>query len=87
MSDGLVQVGERGRELLHLPRGASVIRNSDFNDHAGARGGRVRLELGPGLEASILDQSARQSVEIAKAYDSQLGRSIADKRRRGALEF
>lgn len=85
MSDGLVEVGERGRELLALPRGAQVIRNSDLGNARG--GGRVRLELGQGLVASMLDESARQSVEIVQAYDSKLTTSVADKRRRGGLGF
>jgi hypothetical protein len=85
MSDGLVEVGERGRELLALPRGAQVMRgNSNLGS---ARGGRVRLELGQGLVASVLDESARQSVEIVQAYDSKLSTSVADKRRRGGLGF
>jgi hypothetical protein len=84
MSDGLVEVGERGRELLALPRGAQVIRNSDLGNR---RAGRVRLELGAGLVASVLDESARQSVEIVQAYDSKLNTSVADKRRRGGLGF
>lgn len=36
MTDGLVEVGERGKELLRLPKGAQVIRHSDIGDATGA---------------------------------------------------
>ncbi|RYE43607.1 MAG: hypothetical protein EOP24_27670 [Hyphomicrobiales bacterium] len=35
MTDGLVEVGERGKELLRLPKGAQVIRHSDISDAVG----------------------------------------------------
>jgi hypothetical protein len=41
--------------------------------HSGASGGQSRLvvSLGPGLEASILDQAAGQSIEIVEDYDER----------------
>lgn len=38
MTAGLVEVGERGREILNLPAGAQVIRHSDIDDAANAGG-------------------------------------------------
>jgi len=87
MTAGLVEVGERGRELLHLPAGAQVIRNSDIGNLAAGGGGRMRIELGPGLVASILDEAAGQTVDVVKAYDSNLGATVADKGRRAVKGF
>lgn len=61
---GLAMVGERGPELVNLPRGSQVIPNNQL------RGGGmsvVRLELSADLEARILEQSAGQSVQIVQA--------------------
>ncbi|UJW87953.1 phage tail length tape measure family protein [Devosia sp. SL43] len=44
MSAGLVEVGERGKELVQLPKGANVIRHNDIGDFAG--GGKTHVTFG-----------------------------------------
>jgi hypothetical protein len=64
---GLAMVGEQGPEILNLPRGSQVIPN-------GRGGGQstVRIELGPGLKAEMLQATGAQTVQIVEAYDSSL---------------
>lgn len=72
---GLAMVGERGPELVNLPRGSQVIPNSEL-----MAGGvtRVLVELGPDLEGRILTQSAGQSVQIVRASEpSTVQKSVA----------
>src|SRR5690606_28633546 len=61
---GMAWVGERGPELVNLPRGSQVIPN-----HALRGGGkdRVLVELGPGLEGRILQKSGQQSVQLIQS--------------------
>lgn len=59
-------VGERGPELFTPSSAGRITSNSDLASMAGG-GGKVSIYLGPGLEASLLDQSARQSIDIVRA--------------------
>lgn len=59
-------VGERGPELFTPSSAGRITSNSDLAGMAGG-GGKVSIYLGPGLEASLLDQSARQSIDIVRA--------------------
>ncbi|MCU0891157.1 MAG: hypothetical protein MUE77_05295 [Sandarakinorhabdus sp.] len=54
---GLAMVGERGRELVQLPRGSRVIPNGQTEAMMakGAGGGRVEVALAPGLVASMVE--------------------------------
>jgi hypothetical protein len=61
---GLAMVGERGPELVNLPRGSQVTPNSELMAGGATR---VLVELGPDLEGRILTQSAGQSVQIVAA--------------------
>jgi hypothetical protein len=42
---GLAWVGERGRELVRMPRGAQVIPNHRLNSAGGGGGGRLKVEF------------------------------------------
>ncbi|MCI5078247.1 hypothetical protein [Oricola sp.] len=66
---GLSWVGERGPELVNLPRGAQVYPNDVSEAMMSGRGGNstVRIELGEGLEARMLEKSAGQTFEIVRA--------------------
>ena len=62
---GMAIVGERGRELVNLPRGSQVIPNRQTEAMlGGGSGGSIRVYLGEGLRAEILDEAARKSVQI-----------------------
>lgn len=60
-------VGERGPELFTPSNAGTITSNYDLANMGSGGAGRVVIELGPGLEASMLDKSARQSVSIVKA--------------------
>lgn len=62
---GTYMVGENGPELFSPTSAGSITRNGDATASTGT--GRVEIYLGAGLEASILDQSAQQSVEIVRS--------------------
>ena len=68
MSAGLVEVGERGRELLALPAGAQVMRHTDIGDLGGSAS-RLEVSLSPELVASILEQAQGQAVTVVRAND------------------
>lgn len=77
---GAALVGERGPELVHLPRGSRVTPN-----HALGATGRVEISLGPDLEARFLNQAAAQSVTITQAGIKRMAPGVvADAQRRGA---
>lgn len=63
---GLAVVGERGPELVNLPRGSQVIPNSSLRSSGETL---VRVELGADLEGRILTQSAGQAVQIVQASE------------------
>jgi hypothetical protein len=66
-------VGERGMELFAPGQAGSIIPNhkirSAMGQDAGSGGGMsaIQISLGEGLEASILQKSASQSISITKA--------------------
>lgn len=90
---GLTWVGERGPELVNLPRGSSVMdaqRSARMLDGGGT--GRVLLELSPDLVGRILEQGKSQAIQITKAGLGQFERDVLprkqfavaqDARRRG----
>jgi hypothetical protein len=61
---GMTWVGENGPELLNLPRGSQVIPNHELGRMGESR---IRVDLGPGLVAQILQQAEQQSVQIVKS--------------------
>ena len=63
---GMAWVGERGPELVGLPRGAQVIPNYDLGSMAGGMS-VVRVELGEGLEGRILQKAGNQAVQLVGA--------------------
>ncbi|MET3925547.1 phage tail length tape measure family protein [Devosia sp. 2618] len=69
MTAGLVEVGERGRELVNLPAGANVIRHSDIGDVGQGGASRVLVELSPDLVGRVLEQTGEQTVSLVKAND------------------
>ncbi|MGR3452876.1 hypothetical protein [Pseudooceanicola sp.] len=60
---GLAWVGERGPELVDLPRGSRVIPNHNL---PAAQGGKLEVILGEGLEARWLNRAAGQSAKITQ---------------------
>lgn len=62
---GMTWVGEKGPELLNLPRGSQVIPNHELR--ASNNGPSVvRVDLGPGLVGAILKQAGDQAVQIVQ---------------------
>lgn len=68
---GLAWVGERGPELVNLPRGSQVIPNGPSMAMAANQNTTsvVRIELGPDLEGRVLTQAAGQTVQIVQASE------------------
>lgn len=66
---GLAWVGERGPELVNLPRGSQVYDHQ--RSMAMVANGNslsvVRIELGPELEGRVLTQAAGQTIQIVAA--------------------
>lgn len=78
---GLARVNERGGEIMNLPKGTQVIPHDISKRMAdnGGGGGQsvIRLELSPDLEARVLQQAGRQSLQIVQAADKRLPDRIA----------
>lgn len=68
---GLALVGERGPELVNLPRGSQV-----FPHGSSPESGRVEIVLGPGLEARFLNRAAEQSVAITRTGMAEVRRDV-----------
>lgn len=66
---GMSWVGERGPELVNLPKGAQVIPNGPSMAMAANNNivSLVRIELSGDIEGRILEQSGAQSVQIVRA--------------------
>jgi len=74
---GLARVNERGGEIMNLPRGTQVIPHDISKrmarDAAGAGGSAaIAISLSEGLEASILERTGAQTVQIMRASDRRL---------------
>jgi phage-related protein len=75
---GLAMVGERGPELVDLPRGSRVFTNSKSQEmlrDAGGGGGLsgvLQVRLADGLVAELLQQAGQQSIQIVQANNRQL---------------
>ena len=73
---GPTWVGERGPEIVNLPRGSQVFDAARSQNMANGGVTRILLDLNPDLEARILEAAAGQSVKIAQSgfeqYDRQL---------------
>lgn len=77
---GLSWVGERGPELVNMPRGSQVISNRDLraaND--GSRGAHVTVGIDPrnGNLTAFVDGRAAQMVPIAAQAGSNMAQAIA----------
>jgi molecular chaperone GrpE (heat shock protein) len=68
---GLALVGERGPELVNLPRGSQVIPNSQLREGGGGQV-VVVIESGEMFEARVQEISGGVSAQAVKAYDSQM---------------
>lgn len=91
---GLAMVGERGPELVNLPRGSQVLNASRTRDVMNGGGGTVRImiEEAPGFAARVRTESRDVAVEVVKAGIGEYDRMGApeafqriqnDPRRRG----
>lgn len=77
---GLAMVGERGAELVDLPRGSRVYNASQTRDIMGGGqqgGGVLQVRLSDGLVAELLQQSGQQSIQIVQANNRQLPDMVA----------
>jgi len=85
---GLTRVNEQGGEIMNLPKGTQIIPH-DISKMMAKNAGRaqsgtsaVEIRLGPGLEGSILQRAAGQSLQIVQMgmaeQDRQLGASIQE---------
>lgn len=83
---GLAVVGERGRELVNLPRGSQVIPNNNLpsgvmraGGGAGPVSGTISLELTDDLNARIVSVSGPIAVEINRALQPEtVSKSVAE---------
>lgn len=73
---GLAMVGERGRELVQLPRGSRVIPNGQTEAMMakGGGGGRVEVALAPGLVASMVEGAVTVAQRTASEQIRQVTR-------------
>lgn len=72
---GLTRVNERGGEIMNLPSGTQVIPHDISKRMASdAAGGSmaIAISLSDGLEASILERTGAQTVQIMRASDRRL---------------
>lgn len=79
---GLSALHERGAEIVDLPNGSRVIPHElskRMADGAGAGGGMsvVRVELGDGLRAELLQQAGMQTVQLVQANNKALPGKIS----------
>lgn len=72
---GLAMVGERGPELVNLPRGSQVIPNSELRMGGGQS--VVAIHLDDGLRAEIVNQAAGQAVQITKGMVEPVSRTVS----------
>lgn len=74
---GLAMVGERGRELVNLPRGSQVIPNHELR---GMGGGKIQVEVVEGgmFRAIVRSESVQVAMAAAPAA-AQLGSNIAQR--------
>lgn len=83
---GLAVVGERGPELVNLPRGSRVTPNSELGGLGGAS--QIEVTLGEGLEGRILSKAQGQSIVIARqaagAVEAKVPGIMAEHQRRRA---
>jgi hypothetical protein len=77
---GLTLLGERGAELVNLPRGSQVFdaQESARMLRGGGGGSHVLISLGQGLVGDILSQAEGQTVQIVREYDRGLPGRVAD---------
>jgi hypothetical protein len=67
---GWATVGERGPELVHLPRGAQVIPNDVLTSKRAARNITVNINVPAGATRSTIDQTRLQfGLELQRVMD------------------
>jgi hypothetical protein len=79
---GLSLVGERGPELVNLPRGSGVItaqKTGRLLEGAG-RGGRVMVELSPDLVGRVLEEANQGAIQVTRAGLEQFSSEILPRR-------
>lgn len=67
---GLALVGERGKELLNLPRGSQVIPNHEIRGMMSGNGGQstVRLIMPEGWKAEVLEEAETNAVRVVEKF-------------------
>lgn len=89
---GVALVGERGPELVNLPRGSQVIPNNMMRASALGGGGNggggmsvIRLELSGDIDARIQSQSANIAIDVVRNAAPQIrDAAVTETFRRGA---
>lgn len=74
---GLAMVGERGRELVQLPKGSSVYNaqaTKSMLSNSGA-GTAIRVYVDEGLKAELLESSGSQALQIVQADRKEFERN------------
>lgn len=83
---GLAMVGERGRELVNLPRGSQVIPNHKLNDLGGNRALRFVVDKSKYFDAYVEEisgaQMAQAAPSIAAGGARAAGQQMAYRQRR-----
>ena len=66
---GLAMVGERGRELVNLPRGSSVTNAQDTKRmmNGGGQAASIHISVDEGVKVQLLNDAAKQSAQITQA--------------------
>lgn len=81
LSAGLVEVGERGKELLNLPAGAQVIRNADIGE-VGASGGDTNIKFEIDARGATRDAGPSIANEVRRVLPDALREHNANPNRR-----
>ena len=74
---GLAMVGERGRELVQLPKGSSVYNAQATKSMLANSGGgtAIRVYVDEGLKAELLESSGSQTLQIVQADRKEFERN------------
>jgi len=67
LTAGLVEVGERGRELLALPAGAQVIRHGDVDQFTDNSGERMAIEINIDARGTTRDTGPSIAEQVRRA--------------------
>lgn len=79
---GLAVVGERGPELVHLPKGSDVIPNHQIGNTGGGAGSTVNVTVQAGAFMGSQQDARKYALQIAEAL-----KDVANMRNTSAMEL